>query len=258
MKNFIILTLTALLLFAVSAALSLWLQQSALPAPAVQNDKEKVIRKNGGKSEEEGTRPPPTKGESSLSTPSGTAASDMAAALTALREREAQLERRLQQVQIVLRDLQEERERFDALVRQLGNEIKSVTKRLEQLSALEAEAGRKRQEPDENDRKNVDRLAAMFDSMEGEAAASVIKQMADSGRMELAARILAQMKERNAARILTEMNDPALATQLVERVRAIKFPGSSAATGSGLPSAGANVPAGGPTGLTPAGGVVPP
>jgi flagellar motility protein MotE (MotC chaperone) len=179
----------------------------------------------------------------------------LAAAWTALREREAQVERRAQQVQIVLQDLQEQRERFDELVRQVAQEVKAVTKSLDQLAALESQA-KKKQETDEFDRKNIDRLAAMFDSMDGEAAAPIIKQMADSGRMELAARILAQMKERNAARILAELSDNALAVQLVERVRALKYP--NGAPGGGVTAGGAGAPlpreAGG---ITPAGGTPP-
>ncbi len=96
----------------------------------------------------------------------------------------------------------------------------------------------------------------MFDSMDGEAAAPIIKQMADSGRMELAARILAQMKERNAARLLAELSDHALAVQLVERVRALKYPNGAAGGGVSAGGAGAPLPreAGG---ITPAGGTPP-
>lgn len=239
MKNFLILLLTALFLFAVSAALSLWLQQSAVTASAAHNDKEKNGTKTAPKTEEVAPRPVATKAEPPGSpTPSATA-SDVAAALSALREREAQFERRLQQVQIVLRDLQEERERFDALVRQVVNEAKGVSKRLDQLAALEAEVKKKPPEPDDNDRKNIDRLAAMFDSMEAASAAAIIKQMADSGKMELAARILAQMKERNAARILGEMEDSTLATQLVERVRSLKYPSGGGGNGGVVPAGGA-------------------
>lgn len=253
MKNILILVLTALLLFAISAALSLWLQQSSATATASQTEKEKSTKKNGHKSDEETTRPPASKSEPipSVSPPSAT---DLTAAMTVLREREVQLERRAQQVQIVLQDLQEQRERFDELVRQVAQEVKAVTKSLDQLAALESQA-KKKQDTDEFDRKNIDRLAAMFDSMDGEAAAPIIKQMADSGRMELAARILAQMKERNAARLLAELSDNALAVQLVERVRALKYPKSA---GGGLPAGGAGAPlpreAGG---VTPAGGATP-
>lgn len=227
MKNFLILLLTALLLFAIAAALSLWLQQSALTAAAAQNDKEKNGKQTLSTAEEP-PRPPPAKTEPPPA-PTPPAASELASAWNALREREAQFERRLQQVQIVLRDLQEERERFDALVRQLTNEAKTLSKRLDQLSTLEAEAKKKPATTEDNDRKNIDRLAAMFDTMEASAAAAIVKQMADSGKMELAARILAQMKERNAARILSEIDDSALATQIIERVRGIKYPNSGPA-----------------------------
>ncbi len=248
MKNIVILVLTALLLFAISAALSLWLQQSSATATASQNEKDKTAKKNANKSEEETTRPPTSKSE-----PSPT--SDLAAAMAALREREAQVERRAQQMQIVLQDLQEQRERFDELVRQVAQEVKAVTKSLDQLAALENQV-KKKQETDEFDRKNIDRLATMFDSMDGPAAAPIIKQMADSGRLELAARILAQMKERNAARVLAELNDHALAVQLVERVRALKYPNGN--PGGGIPTAGAGAPLPREAeGVTPAGGTPP-
>ena len=254
MKNIIILVLTAFLLFAISAALSLWLQQSTATATASQNQKEKSVKKNGSKSEEEPTRVPASKTEPP-SVPPAAPTTDLAAAMMALREREAQLERRAQQVQIVLQDLQEQRERFEELVRQVAQEVKAISKNLDQLTALENQR-KKKQETEEFDRKNIDRLAAMFDSMEGEAAAPIIKQMADSGRLELAARILVQMKERNAARLLAELGDSALAAQLLERVRSLKFPNSSG--GGGMPAGGTSAPL--PrdgTGVTPAGGTAP-
>jgi hypothetical protein len=40
----------------------------------------------------------------------------------------------------------------------------------------------------------------------------------------MAAKILAQMKERNAARVLEAINDPALAFQILTRVQQLRAP----------------------------------
>jgi hypothetical protein len=73
----------------------------------------------------------------------------------------------------------------------------------------------------------------------------MLKQMAESGRLETAAKILSLMKDRNSARVLAELSDPALAAQLLDKMRGIKAASTSPPPrpgGSTLPAGGIPLP----------------
>ena len=70
--------------------------------------------------------------------------------------------------------------------------------------------------------KNLLKMAAVYDAMPPENAAKIMQQLADTGKMETAVKLLSQMKETKAAKVLAEMSDPALAAQMTEKVRGVK------------------------------------
>jgi flagellar motility protein MotE (MotC chaperone) len=151
---------------------------------------------------------------------------------------------RTEQVEIVLRDLQVERQVVENLLKQVNAEMKNASARSGELETLAAELERKRLEFAAAEKQNINKMAGMYDAMPPENAAPILKQMADSGKMDTAVKILVQMKERQAARVLAELNDAALAAQLLDRMRLLKP----------TPPPGV-VP---PPGAVPAGGVPPP
>ncbi len=51
--------------------------------------------------------------------------------------------------------------------------------------------------------------------------------MADTGKMETAAKILSTMRERQAARVLSQLADSTTAVQLLEKLKSLKRPASS-------------------------------
>ena len=55
-------------------------------------------------------------------------------------------------------------------------------------------------EGDEKD--NIKKMAGMYDSMPPEGAAKILQEMSDSGSMDTAVKLLAMMKERQAAKVL--------------------------------------------------------
>jgi len=218
MKSLVQIAFVALLLFSVSAALSLWLNQSKQAAADPASEKtEKKNREGEKKNDKE-------PGESK-STPKseGVPASpvDMAAA-AALRENESRLRRRAEQMEVVLRDLQSERERVESLLKQVNTELKLSTARNSEVESKSADLEKKKVELDAAEKKNIERIAGMYDAMAPESAAPILRQMADNGRLDTAVKVLYQMKERQAARVLAELGDPALAAQLIERLRALK------------------------------------
>ena len=56
--------------------------------------------------------------------------------------------------------------------------------------------------------KNLLKMAAVYDAMPPENPAKIMQQLADTGKMETAVKLLSQMKETKAAKVLAEMSDP--------------------------------------------------
>lgn len=244
MKNFLILGLLALLLFSISAALSLWLNQSKQTTTEKEKDKEKDKEKAGSGGSKHGEvkdtsdpHPPP---KADHPAPSGGSESTA----TMLREREAKLERRAAQIDLVVRDIQSQREATEAKLQKVLNELKNVSKETTKLDALAADLKKQKVEFDAAEKQNIEKMSKMYDAMTPEAAAPILKEMAERGRLDMAAKILVFMKERNAARVLEAMNDPALAIQVLDKMRGIR----AASTPALAP------PPGGTPGVLPTGG----
>lgn len=219
MKNFLILGLLALTLFSVSAALSIWLNQSKqteADKDKKEKDPEKVTAKTskGGDPREE----PKPAGKVDLP-PTGTEA----ARKDLLRQQDAAA-RRADRIDLVVRDLQTVREANESLLRQVTTELKLAAAEVAKAAAATATEATKPKAPpaDLPDPKNLARMATAYEAMAPETAAALIKEMADKGQMDLAARVLAQMKERNVANVLGALNDPALGTELTGRVLKLK------------------------------------
>lgn len=216
MKNFLILGVLAGLLFTVSAALSVWLNQKpADPNTEKDKDKDKVVAKapkSDGPKEAEPKAPkldnPPQPGPESK--------------LNAIREGEDKLKLRAEQLELVVRDLKVQRDATDAALKAVTTELKKLPAETTRLDALAEDLKKRQVELEAGEKKNIEKIAAMYDAMSPEAAAPTFKQMADTGKMDMAAKILAQMKERNAARVLEAISDPALALQILEKVKGIR------------------------------------
>jgi flagellar motility protein MotE (MotC chaperone) len=240
MKFFIQLALAAFLLFSVSAALSVWLYQTSRPADDA-GPGEKAGKKKDKEREPERPEKDATEHKTSPKTSPPAAERIDPDTAAALRDCEARLQRRAAQMELILLDMQAEREAIDVLLRQVMAELKAANARSNELEAKAADLGKQRVELDAAERKNLERIAAMYDSMTPETAAPILRQMADSGRMDMAVKVLSQMKERQAARVLSELGDPALAAQLLDRLRGIKAQSPPAASsGTTLPAGGAS------------------
>ncbi|MDB5312215.1 MAG: hypothetical protein JWO38_6417 [Gemmataceae bacterium] len=217
MKQYVILGLVALGLFAVSAALSVWLNRAHTPAEEKPPGEAAAAKKGGPKEAEPGEKGPAPRPVSKSDAHDPSPAGDTAA----LRGREERLERRQAQTDLILRDLQSEREAVDALMRQVTAEVKEAATRPPEPEP-KAAGPKKDADAEAAERKNIDQLARLYDAMAADSAAPILKQMADSGRLDTAVRILAQMKERQAAQVLAAMSDPSLAAQITEKVRQMR------------------------------------
>lgn len=248
MKNFLILGLTALLLFSISAALSLWLNQGRYASENSSPSTEKSGKK--GSTEKEATEPHNTKTEHKAESGLGGTDPD---SLSKLSQREKRIDLRSEEISLILKDVLAQRDTIDTLIRQVAVELKTAEGKVNDLEVRAAELEKKRVDFDIAERKNIERIAGLLDAMAPESAAATLKQMADSGKLEVAAKVLALMKDRNAARALGELADPSLAAQLLDKMRLLK----AASTAPGVrPGGAAAVP--GTGGAVPAGGIPPP
>ena len=168
--------------------------------------------------------------------------------MAALREQQRKLQDRTEQVNLILKDILVQKDANDVLIRQVLAELKNAEGRTGDLEMRAAELEKKKIDFDAAERKNIERIAGLLDAMAPESAAATLKQMSESGRLEVAAKVLALMKDRNAARALGELADPTLAAQLLDKMRMLK------AAAPPVPA----VPAPQPSGAIPAGGPVTP
>jgi hypothetical protein len=235
MKNFLILGLTALLLFSISAALSLWLNQGRYSSDTSPST-EKTNKKTSTEKEASESHPHKTEPKES-----GLGGIDPES-LGKLSQREKRLDLRADEINLILKDVLAQRDVIDTLIRQVAVELKTAEGKVNDLDIRTAELEKKRVDFDAAERKNIERIAGLLDAMAPESAAATLKQMADSGKLEVAAKVLSLMKDRNAARTLGELADPALAAQLLDKMRMLK-----AASAPSTPRPGGAVPAGGVT-----------
>jgi len=234
MKNFLILGLVALLLFAVSAALSLWLNQ-AKEGESEKKETKKSAKETSREKDDE-LRPTIRPDPSKTAETNPKMAAELREQLAIVKEREARLDRRQAHIELLLQDIRSEREVIDNLRKQVNVEMKLLTDKSTELDNKFAQLDREREltnkkideaqkrviDISQNEEKNFLKLAEMYNAMPPENAAKILQQLADTGKLETAVKVLSQMKETKAAKVLAEMTDQGLAAQMVEKMRGVK------------------------------------
>ena len=79
-------------------------------------------------------------------------------------------------------------------------------------------------EVDEVERNRIKQLGTVYDAMDAEAAAQTLQDMVDTGKLDMAVKILASMKERQAARVLATLPSSSVAVQMLDRLKGLKAP----------------------------------
>ena len=244
MKNIVIIGLVSLVLFSVSAALSVWLQSSGKQTAATADDKDHAKKKKGegdhaddkGHGDEKEKGHADDKSHAAKPTDKPNELKPLAAGA---KDAEDRLELRRAQMQVILQDMRAQREEFDKLSKKVAAEMKEtmlqadagLDARAAELSKAEqanakttADLKKSRVELEAEEQKNLEKISALTDQMPPDKAAEVIQQLADSGKLDSAVKILVNMKPRTASRVLANISDPALSSQLLERMRSVKQP----------------------------------
>lgn len=234
MKNFVLLGLVSLLLFAVAAGLSVWLQQSKTKEVAEDKSADKAVKK-GLKEDSEKPADKPKSQPTPVPPKDDTlgVAAELKDERAALKRREIRFEKEKAQQALVIEDLRGFREEVERLGKKVADEEKLAVARATPSDPPPAATpltpptspptfaqGRPMTPPkaDPNEQKNTERLAVMYEAMPPETAAKLFQEMADGGKMENAVKILLNMRERQAGKVIAEVPDRTLAAQLVDRM----------------------------------------
>jgi flagellar motility protein MotE (MotC chaperone) len=242
MKKIISMGVVVVVLFGLSAGASWMLQQNKLAEAEQAQDHEGGAEK-GGKSAAPGHAARPSATGNDVATglrpgynPEADSASTLLASVKAekeaLKAREKQLVERRKALDLILLDVRTERSTLDELRKQLDEELKNATDKLEALEHRANDLDKQRkantaksQEISERwgtiadaEKDNYKHIAQVYENMEAEAAADSLQKMADSGKMEMASKVLALMGERKAAKLLAALPDKTLSAQLTEQM----------------------------------------
>lgn len=248
MRNVILMLLFAGVAFGASAAGS-WLLQSRLHKPAEAGGVEPPVASAPGAES-------PAEAEVS-ETPTG--APDLPVAVRpkpmsveevlrfgmGLRKREEQLDVREKalteeqsRIQLAMADIRSEQQQIEGLQARLEGQAEAcrailgeIQQARQKFSAerqnAQEELGKfdeMRQEADQQELENIKTMSEWFRGMEPAKAAGAIKKLADEGKTDLAVRLLSNFEERDAAKVLSALDDYALMVELAERFKSYKRP----------------------------------
>ncbi|HZU34857.1 MAG TPA: hypothetical protein VFA18_03050 [Gemmataceae bacterium] len=241
MKNVLVFGLVGTLLFATSASISLYLNRKVGDGEAPVKEAKTKEGAKASKSREESVSEDDRRPVIRTSvTPETENVAVLAKSLEerrrALKEREEVLSARQKQLELVYQDIRSERADLDELRKKIAEELKEVSKKLSSVEGRFGELEQQRSAVNKNltdlekrqtelqgtERKNINRMADTFNSMQADQAARILQQMADSGSLDTAVKLLGEMKERQAAKVLAEFSDASLAAQLLDKLRGLK------------------------------------
>ena len=250
MKRMLLVFVVGLVMFAASAGVSWYIRgvEQARLAETVGNDdkghgdKIRFPLDSGAKSS---TKLPAALDPQAQPAPRATApSSEQVAQLAAslrqqqetLKNREQNLQTRQKHLEVIHLDLRNERKGLDELRQNVTDEMKALTEKWDSLERKagdldkqKKEIGKQAQEVKQSifevegvEQKGIKKMAATFDAVDPDTAGQLLQQMADGGKMDMAAKILATMQERQAARVFTQMQDHATVVQLLDRMKGLK------------------------------------
>lgn len=160
-----------------------------------------------------------------------------------VRKQEELLQQREVQQKLALADIQAERREIDGLRVQVDSQLRTAEKMIGDLQTAREAVLQERTRAEERfksiqsarieiDTEQVDntkRLSLWMQGMEAEKAAEVLKEMANDGTIDTAVQILSHFEEREAAKILSAVDDPKLVQEFITRFQNLKRPVKAAA-----------------------------
>jgi flagellar motility protein MotE (MotC chaperone) len=149
-----------------------------------------------------------------------------------LEQERSALARQRQRIEYVQKEIQSTRREIEGLQIQVDQAIERAELLVQDAAArqqklLEQEQASQATDPQEpaganaaagDDLAEIKKFAEFVQGMKSQDAAAIIKNLGNSGRIDRAAQILQQLEDRNAAKILSEL-DPELSIQIADAFR---------------------------------------
>lgn len=158
------------------------------------------------------------------------------ASLESLRQREEELRKEELRLQLVQKDIEGQKREVEGILTQSQHAVKAAEDMLlqvqQQQQALVAEKQQRQSEleeirrtketPDADKQTNTKKMAELLGSMKAEDAAEVLKNLADKGNTDYVLRLLDNIEQRDAAKILDALGNPELVADLTEGYQELK------------------------------------
>lgn len=255
MKKLLVVGVMSLILFVLSAAASYFWQQKMLvlaehgSEKAAESSSKESAHSHGEPGHEKPVAPPARAGHDdnpprAAVRPAYNAGTEEIARMTGelrsrlatVREREEQLAARKKMIELIQEDIRGERTALDELRSQIKNEIEALNEAVDNVEKQRGNLDEERQKISKNtqemesrivqlqkeEQDNLKKMSGMYNSMAPEIAAKILQNLADTGKMDTAVKVLGQMQERQAAKVLAELTDAGLAAQLVEKLKGLR------------------------------------
>lgn len=131
--------------------------------------------------------------------------------------------------------LAEQRERLELARKNLGERVAALKELRTEMTTAHGSLREKYQQLqswlvriDAVERRNLKRLATVYDRMDSGASSEIVAQWCQTGRVDDAVKLLYFMGDRQAANLLAEMSDRSLAARLTERLKRVQDEGEQA------------------------------
>lgn len=149
----------------------------------------------------------------------------------ALKQRENGMQRQELQLKLALADLKGEQEEIEGLRTQVQQQLGAADGYLRKIQKARDDLVHDRQQDEtrlkkieatqirieDSQKDNIKQLSTWIQSMEPAKSADVIREMTNGGKMDTAVMILSQLEDRDVAKVLSELNDSQLVTQLISK-----------------------------------------
>ncbi len=261
MKKVIVLGGVAAAMFTVSSLLSYWLTQGRIPSetPPAQ-PQAGAARPQSPAARSEHTSPDLSP---AVRPPFNPGAEELLRLRTQIKDsqdrlqtEEKRLATRKQLLDLVLQDIRGERTAIEGLRKEMTGLLKTIDERLAAMELKSSELDRKNRKYEDHvrtiqksltevtatEQEQIQRMAEMYNNMDPTAAGNLLQGMADTGAIDTAVKILSNMSERRAAKVLAELSDRGVVIQILDRMKTLKRSAAVAPTGP-APTPAPTVPA---------------
>jgi len=155
-----------------------------------------------------------------------------------LQKREESLEKDRVRLKLVFDDIRGEQRELEGLQAQIDAKIQAAENLLDHVIRERERSAKEREDAkqDIEDLKkaqieyealeidNLKKMSRVFQNMKSEKAAEYMRELANDGKISLVVKLLANLEEREASKILEAMDDATLVVQLIDKSRLLKRP----------------------------------